>query len=41
MAGSLAVALTREPLPVVVVSSAGAWVGTWVQERQRYALPPG
>lgn len=36
MAGSLAVALTREPLPVVVVSSAGAWVGTWVQEH----LPP-
>ncbi|BAC08669.1 hypothetical protein [Thermosynechococcus vestitus] len=40
MAGSLAVALTREPLPVVAVSSAGALVGTWVQDRQRHALTP-
>lgn len=40
VAGSLAVALTREPLPVVAVSSAGAWVGTWVQERQRHSLTP-
>ncbi|MFN4280561.1 NYN domain-containing protein [Thermosynechococcus sp.] len=40
MAGALAVALTREPLPVVAVSSAGALVGSWVQDRQRHSLTP-
>jgi uncharacterized LabA/DUF88 family protein len=40
VAGSLAVTLTREPLPVVAVSSVGALVGTWVQERQCHSLTP-
>lgn len=40
VAGSLAVAFTREPLPVVAVSSAGALVGTWVQDRRHPSPSP-
>ncbi len=34
VAGSLAIALVRRPLPIVAVSSAGALVGSWFSQRR-------
>ncbi|MCH9055031.1 NYN domain-containing protein [Synechococcus sp. PCC 6716] len=35
VAGSVAIAFVRQPMPIVAVSSAGALVGSWLSDRRR------